>query len=115
MQDDEATRRKLADIGARFLARTIGEIAMLEELLKQLPGNALAGMKQIEMIAHRIRGSGAVFGFQALSNAAESIEMLALQTAGQENIDVEKITPQLLQAIAALSAECAKIDGSLQH
>ena len=81
MNNDTDMRRKMAEIGVRYLARTITEIVDLQRMVTQLASGGNATLKEIEVLAHRIRGSGAVFGFAKLSDAAGVIEMLAVDSA----------------------------------
>ena len=59
---DKELQDKMAAIGVRYLARTEGEAQDLLRLVEQLPVGGATTMKEIELLAHRIRGSGAVFG-----------------------------------------------------
>ena len=80
MSNDIDLPRKMAEIGARYIARTLTELGDLERMVRQLPSGGNATLKEIESLAHRIRGSGAVFGFAALSDAAGVMEMLAVDS-----------------------------------
>jgi len=77
VSDQEQLRSKLSEIGARYINRTLTEI----EQLKSFSENAAAGskdaLKELGTLAHRIRGSGAMFGYHAISKSAEAIEILA--------------------------------------
>lgn len=77
MNDASAVRKQMTEIGDRFLRRTIGEVEQLGALLQQLRAGDGAALKEIEIIVHRIHGSGAIFGFEAVSNAAYECERLA--------------------------------------
>jgi chemotaxis protein histidine kinase CheA len=81
MTKDIDMQRKMAEIGARYLARTAGELGDLQRMVTQLPTGGNTTLKEIEVLAHRIRGSGAVFGFTRLSDVAGIIEMLAVDSA----------------------------------
>jgi len=81
MTNDIDMQRKMAEIGSRYLARTITELGDLQRMVTQLPTGGNATLKEIEILAHRIRGSGAVFGFAKLSDIAGTIEMLAVDSA----------------------------------
>jgi HPt (histidine-containing phosphotransfer) domain-containing protein len=81
MTNDIDMQRKMAVIGARYLARTTAELGDLQRMVTELPTGGNATLKEIEILAHRIRGSGAVFGFAQLSDIAGVIEMLAVDSA----------------------------------
>jgi chemotaxis protein histidine kinase CheA len=101
MSIDTDMRRKMAEIGARYIARTLTELGDLERMVRQLPTGGNATLKDIEVLAHRIRGSGAVFGFAKLSDAAGVIEMLAVESAADAARD-ELRDAQLAEQFAAL-------------
>ena len=105
MSNEEIMRRKLAEIGARYLARTVSEITDLQRLVSELPGGGKPILKEIEVLAHRIRGSGAVFGYVKLSDIACEIEMLAVRQAAVEAPDMPDLTKQFTHYIQTLSAE----------
>jgi HPt (histidine-containing phosphotransfer) domain-containing protein len=101
-------RRKMAVIGARYLARTHTEIGELRTLIAQLASGGKATLKEIEMLAHRIRGSGAIFGFTELSEAAEGIEMLAVDCAFEDDLDLGQLSAHLTDYLAALTQAVAR-------
>jgi chemotaxis protein histidine kinase CheA len=68
---------RMAELGQRYLARTVGDLDELRTQVSRIHEGDAATLKSIEMMAHRIRGSGAMFGFELLSDAAGEIEMLA--------------------------------------
>ena len=105
MSNEETMRSKMAEIGARYLARTVSEIADLEMMVARLPASGKVALKEIEVLAHRIRGSGAVFGYAKLSDAAGEIEMLAVSSAATELANATDLMAQFTAHIQTLSAE----------
>jgi HPt (histidine-containing phosphotransfer) domain-containing protein len=105
MNPEELMRHKMAEIGARYLARTVTEIGDLEKLVAHLPTGGKDTLKEIEVLAHRIRGSGAVFGYAKLSDAAGLIEMLAVERAGKEFSNAAELMAQFNAHLLTLSAE----------
>lgn len=105
MNSEEEMRVKFAAIGARYLARTANELGQLEKLVGQLSAGGQATIKEIEILSHRIRGSGAVFGFAALSEVAGVIEMLAVDSALADHCDAAQLTAQFTAQIKRLQAE----------
>jgi HPt (histidine-containing phosphotransfer) domain-containing protein len=69
----------MAEIGTRYLKRTVGEVARLREIVARLGEGAHDMLGELEHLAHRIRGSGAMFGFDDLSERAGHIEKIAQQ------------------------------------
>jgi hypothetical protein len=105
MSNEETMRRKMAEIGARYLARTVAEILDLQKLVEQLPTGGKPTLREIEVLAHRIRGSGAVFGYAKLSDAAGEIEMFAVNSALADQLDVVELAAKLTAQIHTLSIE----------
>ena len=77
MQDDEKLRQQIADIAVRYIKRTQGELSQLREALAAIRAGDAGAQKQLERLAHKIHGSGAMFGFDAISERAQEIEQLA--------------------------------------
>jgi len=81
MSESDAPRRalatKLLELGARFRARNVDDLAALEHCVERLRGGDDEALTEIESIAHRMSGTGATLGFPAISTAAEALERLA--------------------------------------
>ena len=77
MGEEDKFQEQIADIGVRFLKRTLGEIAQLSGCLQSVRDGSVDSLKQLERLAHKIHGSGAMFGFDELSERASEIERLA--------------------------------------
>lgn len=88
MNENEILQQQLADIGRRYLKRTLGELEHLRELVASVRGPAGCGdeaeaasaavLQQVAQLAHQICGSGAMFGFDKLSEQAREVERLAI-------------------------------------
>lgn len=77
MEGRNELQQKIADIGDRYIRRTAGELAGLRDLIGNARlGNARA-LKDIEQLAHKIYGSGSMFGFEAVSEQAHLLELAA--------------------------------------
>ncbi len=83
---------QLSEIGERYLKRTLSEMSDLGNLLAQAEQGEAAALVGIQQLAHRIHGSGAMFGFDALSDAAGSVEHLLVTEDGS----VTTLSPELL-------------------
>jgi chemotaxis protein histidine kinase CheA len=81
MTDREQLQRQMAEIGNRYLRRTLGELVRLREIVASLRPGATDAIVELEHIAHRINGSGAMFGFDAVSEQARIMESIASQRA----------------------------------
>jgi HPt (histidine-containing phosphotransfer) domain-containing protein len=102
---DQEMRLKMASIASRFLARTSGEIGELRRLIDSLAVNGITALKDIEVLSHRIRGSGAVFGFANISDAAGEIEILAEKSAADQDWSALELSAQLSPMVEALLRE----------
>jgi HPt (histidine-containing phosphotransfer) domain-containing protein len=67
---------QLRDIGDRYIKRTLGEVDQLGELVQRAADGEADGWRQVELLAHKIHGSGAMFGFVEVSEGAGRIERL---------------------------------------
>ena len=86
MQDEDAgntefrrsaeLQSQMEKIGGRFLDRVLADFDAMEKLLAALASGDAAASTALEMFAHRIHGSSAIFGFSSLSEAAGALEAL---------------------------------------
>jgi HPt (histidine-containing phosphotransfer) domain-containing protein len=77
MDERDELQQKIADIGGRYIQRTAGEVASLRDLIAKVRAGNAAAFKDIEHLAHKIYGSGAMFGFEAVSDRARALELAA--------------------------------------
>jgi HPt (histidine-containing phosphotransfer) domain-containing protein len=66
----------IKDLGAKFLHRTRAEASVLHELIERVHRGDAGVIPELEHLAHKIHGTGATFGFAAVSNCAREIEHL---------------------------------------
>jgi chemotaxis protein histidine kinase CheA len=99
MSEDDRWQQQVADIGTRYLKRTIDELPQLRECLYSLRGGGSDALKQLERMAHKIHGSGAMFGFDEVGARACDIERLAAAGHNDPN------TVQRIEASLALLEE----------
>jgi HPt (histidine-containing phosphotransfer) domain-containing protein len=104
MGDDDQLQNQIADIGVRFLKRTIGEVAQLREFLDSARAGSLDSLKQLERLGHKIHGSGAMFGFDELSERASEIERLASTGRSNDSKSLDRIE----EALRALEVQVDK-------
>ena len=84
-------REQVKVLGEKFLIRTAGQIVTLREQVLRLRDGHPEALPVIQELTHKIHGSGAMFGFAALSERAGEIERLLV--AG------ESVTPQQLSEL----------------
>ena len=92
MDERDELQQKISDIGGRYIQRTAGELAGLRELIAKVRTGNTAAVKDIEQLAHKIYGSGSMFGFEAVSEQARELE-LATQRTGRRADDREAAAP----------------------
>jgi HPt (histidine-containing phosphotransfer) domain-containing protein len=101
---------RLAELAARFLARTAGDLTAMYEGLGKLASGDAAGLGEIRHLAHRMVGTGATLGFESLSECAFRIEQLA-ESCTPGSLPDAALRERLREALAALSAEYEKQRG----
>jgi chemotaxis protein histidine kinase CheA len=112
-EQQQEMQKKMLEIGGRFLQRTRGEIDDLRRMATDISTRGVDALKDLEVLSHRIRGSGAVFGFAKVSDIAGVIEMLAVESARCSTIDAQLVS-QFAQHIDELALEVsAAQDGTL--
>jgi HPt (histidine-containing phosphotransfer) domain-containing protein len=109
MDERDELQQKIADIAGRYIQRTAGEIAGLRELIVKLRAGNAGAAKEIEQLAHKIYGSGSMFGFEAVSEQARELELTAKQTVDAPMIEKLQTYADALetQVQAALRARAA--------
>ena len=90
LSDQDKLKQQLDSIGVRYITRTLGEMARLKELSQQALNGSPAAFKDVEHLAHKIHGSGAMFGFDRLSECAGEVEHVAGFLAKGEGPDEYK-------------------------
>lgn len=99
---------QMEKIGGRFLDRVLADFEAMEKALQELRSGDAAAAGALEMFAHRIHGSSAIFGFAAVSEAAGALE--ALLTAVRSQGDPVAAVPDVARHMAAVrtAAEAAR-------
>ena len=77
MDERDELQQKIADIAGRYIQRTAGELGGLRELIVKVRAGNSAAAKEVEQLAHKIYGSGSMFGFEAVSEQARELELAA--------------------------------------
>jgi len=87
MDERDELQQKIADIAGRYIQRTATEIAGLRELIAKVRGGDTAAVKDIEHLAHKIYGSGSMFGFEAVSEQARALEVAAKEVTDPQQAE----------------------------
>jgi chemotaxis protein histidine kinase CheA len=78
MDTAQQIQEKMRSLGERYLRRTYSEVSQLETCLTQMRSGSREAIKEMERLMHKIRGSGAMFGFAELSDCAGDAELLCV-------------------------------------
>jgi HPt (histidine-containing phosphotransfer) domain-containing protein len=110
VDERDELQQKIADIAGRYIKRTAGELAGLRDLIAKVRTGDIGAVKDIEQLAHKIYGSGSMFGFEAVSEQARRLEVAARDPLGAQMIDkLETHADALEQQVqAALRARGAQ-------
>jgi HPt (histidine-containing phosphotransfer) domain-containing protein len=87
MHDEDKLRQQMAQIGGRYITRTLGELQRIRDLSALVQSGSSTELKELEHAAHKIHGSGAMFGFDHVSDRAGEIEHIAGYLARREGPD----------------------------
>ena len=103
-----AARARMVELADKFVERTRGELVTLREQFAALGRGDVAVLGQIAHLSHRMTGTGATLGFEALSEHAHRVEMLAEQVGSSVIPDAATLA-QLGAAIESLSNEAERL------
>lgn len=96
-------QRQMDRIGDRFVQRLLAELTMMRELIVDLRAGEFAALQDLELFAHRIHGSSAMFGLAAISELAGELENLLsrVEPAALPEADLLRIEQQFGRLEAA--------------
>src|SRR4030095_762730 len=86
------------DIAGRYIQRTAGELGGLRELIAKVRAGNNAAAKEVEQLAHKIYGSGSMFGFEAVSEQARELELAAREAVDPQMVDRLQTLADALEA-----------------
>lgn len=95
-------QRQMDKIGGRFLGRVLADFDAMEKALALFGSGDATAAGALEMFAHRIHGSSAIFGYAALSDAAGALETLL--ASDQTRGDPAAAAPEVAAGVAAVRA-----------
>lgn len=108
MSDKSNMLSQLRDIGDRYIKRTLGDVEQLGNSVNLALNGEPDGWRGVESLAHKIHGSGAMFGFTAVSEAAGKIERLVsspMFEGKQSEPQVQALLGELRTATKAAAEE----------
>lgn len=96
-----------------FLAQFPERLRLARELLSSLtPGDGhLERLKQLHLIFHTLKGSGASFGFNSINASAKAAEQMVRETLDRDG----EVTPQLIAALTQQLDTLARLDLALDN
>lgn len=100
----EELQNKLAQLAGRYLDRVDKEIEQLRVMVDAAAGGDLNAVREIETLAHRMHGSGAMLQFHEISGHAGTLERMAAEFVSTGKIDSARMVPVLGQLQAAIDA-----------
>ena len=100
----EELQNKLAQIAVRYLDRAGKEIEQLRAMVDAAASGDPSAVREIEALAHRMHGSGAMLQFHEISGHAGTLERMAADFVSAGNFDSARMVPVLAQLQAAIDA-----------
>ena len=76
---EQGIRAQVKELGGKFLQRTATQVAAFREQLARLASGDATMLTAVQEVAHKIHGSGAVFGFAQISDCAGQLELSSLR------------------------------------
>jgi HPt (histidine-containing phosphotransfer) domain-containing protein len=98
MDERDELQQKIADIAGRYIQRTAGELGGLRELIAKVRAGNTDAAKEVEQLAHKIYGSGSMFGFEAVSEQARELELAAKDAVNPQMVDRLQTLADALEA-----------------
>ena len=110
-QKTAAAKTRLAELAARFIERTRGDLRTMRDDLAKVGNGDVGALAEIRHLAHRMAGTGATLGFNALGERASGTEALIDALPGGMLPD-EVTLARLAADISALEAQLANDAGN---
>jgi len=101
-----AAKARMAELAARFIERSIGDLRKMRDDLAKLDAGDASALAEIRHLAHRMAGTGATLGFQALGEHAAGTEALIDALPGGVAPDAQA-RERLAANIGALESQLA--------
>ena len=104
---EQQMRQQVEALAGRFLKRTIDQVAAFREQATQFSQGNTDALQAVQDVAHKIHGSGAVFGFPGISEAAERLERFSDQVIKSRSVETGAAHAQHAQQLTALVEQLA--------
>ena len=104
-----AARARMAELTVKFIERTRAELDIMRARLAALDAEGGSALAEIRNLAHRICGTGATLGFEALAEQAHKIEKLAAALSSAVPPDAAMLR-HLAGEIDALVGEVGRLE-----
>jgi HPt (histidine-containing phosphotransfer) domain-containing protein len=101
-----AAKARMAELAAKFIARTQGDLRTMRIDLEKVGAGDASALAEIRHLAHRMAGTGATLGFEALGERASGTEALIDALPGGTLPDAQTIE-RLAADIGALESQLA--------
>jgi HPt (histidine-containing phosphotransfer) domain-containing protein len=102
-----AARARLAELKHKFVERSQAEVQTMRGSFSTLQSGEVAALQVLVQLAHRMSGTGATLGLEALSDCAQRIEKLA-EVPPPGSLPDADLLSRLGAAIEVLAAELAR-------
>lgn len=102
MTTPEELQNKIAQLAERFLDRVGKEVEQLRILVANAASGNIDVLREIETLAHRMHGSGAMLQFEEISGHAGSLERMAVEFMRTGQVDHARMIPILHRLQAAV-------------
>ena len=96
-----AARARMAELAAKFIERTQGDLRIMRSDLAKVGAGDVGALAEIRHLAHRMAGTGATLGFQALGERAAGTEAMIDALPGGVPPDaqaIERVADALLES-----------------
>ena len=104
----EQLHARLVQIAGRYLDRVSKEVVQLGSMIDDAAGGDLGVVREIEMLTHRMHGSGAMLHFDEISGYAGELERMAAAFIAAAHVDQPRMVAKFQQLQAAIDKACAE-------
>ena len=101
-----AAKARMAELAARFIDRSMGDLRKMRDDLAKLHAGDASALTEIRHLAHRMAGTGATLGFAALGECAAKTEAIIDALPADAPPDARTIA-RLAADIVALESQLA--------
>jgi HPt (histidine-containing phosphotransfer) domain-containing protein len=106
-----AAKARMNELALKFIDRTAGDVARMRECLAQMAAGDPESLADLRHLAHRMVGTGATLGFEAISEHALCLEQLAEGCAPGSMPD-DTVRRRMALALEALEAQLRQPRGT---